>query len=69
MKATHAFLSVVAAQLLTPGLIQAQQPEPAGQAASAPAATSAKKATLEPAALAATHRKPRTARQPAHADV
>jgi hypothetical protein len=48
MKATHAFLSVVAAQLLTPGLIQAQQPEPAGQAASAPATTSPKKATLEP---------------------
>ena len=49
MKATLAFFAIVAALLLTPAFAQAQQPEPAGPAASAPATTPAKKTTLEPA--------------------
>lgn len=48
MNATLAFLSTIAALLLTPVVAQAQQPEPAGPAASAPATASAKKTTLEP---------------------
>jgi hypothetical protein len=49
MKTTLAFLPVVGALLLHPVVVQAQQPEPAGSAASAPATTSAKRTTLEPA--------------------
>ena len=44
-----AVMAMVSALLLTPVVVQAQQPEPAGPAASAPATTSAKKTTLEPA--------------------
>jgi hypothetical protein len=44
-----AVMAMVSALLLTPVVVQAQHPEPAGQAASAPATTSAKKTTLEPA--------------------
>ena len=43
------FMTMVSALLLTPVVAQAQQPEPAVPAASAPATTSAKKTTLEPA--------------------
>ena len=42
-------MAMVSALLLTHVVVQAQQPEPTGQAASAPATTSAEKATLEPA--------------------
>ena len=42
-------MAMVSAMLLTPYVAQAQQAEPAGPAASAPATTSAKKATLEAA--------------------
>lgn len=49
MKTTLGFLSAIAALLLAPVVAQAQQPEPAGPAASAPATASAKKTTLEPA--------------------
>jgi hypothetical protein len=42
-------MAMVSAMLLMPYAVQAQQAEPAGPAASAPATASAKKATLEPA--------------------
>jgi hypothetical protein len=42
-------MAMVSAMLLTPFVVQAQRAEPAGPAASAPATTSAKTATLEPA--------------------
>jgi hypothetical protein len=44
-----AAMAMVSAMMLTPYVVQAQQAEPAGPAASVPAATSAKNATLEPA--------------------
>jgi hypothetical protein len=49
MKTPLALFPVIGALLVHPVFVHAQQPEPAGSAASAPATTSAKKTTLEPA--------------------
>lgn len=51
MQTELTFMAMLMALLLTPAFARAQQPEPAGPAASAPVTTPAKKTALEPADL------------------